>query len=67
MKDICKVLQVDVRDDVDVLHDFLMGRHDVGGRKAYVADIIIVDIATTTAYIDRQPIVLLYSLVIIRL
>ena len=57
MKDICKVVQVD-----DV-HDLLMGRDDVGGRKANVADIII-DTDTATAYIDRLLILLLYSLVI---
>ena len=63
MKDICKVLQVDDVHDDDVLHDLLMGRDDVGGRKANVADIII-DTDTATAYIDMLLIVLLYSLVI---
>lgn len=48
MKDICKVQQVDDVHDDDVLHDLLMGRDDVGGRKANVADIII-DIAKATA------------------
>ena len=63
MKDICKVLQVDDVHDDDVLHDLLMGRDDVGGRKANVADIII-DIAKATAYIDRLLIVLLDSFII---
>ena len=65
MKDICNKVLLQV---VDVLHDLLMGRDDVvdvGGKKAFVEDIIIDIAITATEYIDRLLIVLLlYSLVI---